>query len=90
MGTLGKAASTHGMCEAKATRADVTASGSVLDAKACEVQDKAVMGGFAREQLDRAASICVPLEGECVSSSKTREGCSEEKRAGGRTEMIYE
>lgn len=57
MGTLRKAASTHGMCEAKATRADVVASGSVLDAKACEVQDKAVMGGFAREQLDRAASI---------------------------------
>lgn len=62
MGILGKVASTHGMCEAKATSADVDASGSGLDAKVCEVQNKAVLGGFVREQLDRAASICVHLE----------------------------
>lgn len=74
MGTLGKVASTHGMCEAKATSADVVASGCGLEAKACEVQDKAVLGGFAREQLDRAASICVHLEKELCQLLQDQRG----------------
>ena len=59
----------HGMREAEVTSVDVVASGSGLDAKACEVQDKPVVGGFATEQLDRATGICVLWTRSCFSSS---------------------
>lgn len=44
-GHLGRAVSTHGICHAEVPSVDVAVSGSV-DAKACVVPDKAVVGNF--------------------------------------------
>lgn len=45
MDTLGRVVSTHGICQVDVPSVDVVVSGSV-DAKACVVPDKAVVGNF--------------------------------------------
>lgn len=74
MDTLGKIVGTRGMCEAKIISVDVVISGSGLDAKACGVQDKALVRGFPQKKLDRRPQTSVSIwQRSCFDYSKSRE-----------------
>lgn len=67
MDTLGKVASTHGMCDTEVTIADSVASGSGLQAQACEVPHKEG-GGLCRRTTGQGCSHLSPSGKGAVSA----------------------